>query len=207
MTSSSRDLILTPPAIPTTVVVAAAVIDMIAAAEQAMTEAPLITDQATYDIVHNVQKHAQKVLRLIDSQRQLVKAPWFAVGKAIDDAARPFIQRCEAVKDEARVQCENFLAEQDRIKAEAEQARRVAEAAAAALLRPGQAPQLSVQVLPTEIHATVTRTTDVEVFDLTLLPREFMIPHFPNIKAHMEKHGDGSVPGCRFKTNVHVPAR
>jgi hypothetical protein len=203
----ARDLILTPPSIPTTVVVTAQVIDMVAAAEQAMTEAPLITDQATYDCVHNVQKNAQKVLRLIDSQRQLVKGPWFAVGKAIDDAARPFIQRCEGVKAEAQLQCEVFLAEQDRVKAEAERARAVAEAAAAAMLRPGQAPQLSVQVLPQEIHATVTRTTDVEVFDLTLLPREFMVPHYPNIKAFMEKNGDGSVPGCRFKVNVHVPAR
>lgn len=207
MTSPSRDLILTPPQIPTTVVVAAAVIDMVAAAEQAMTDAPVIVDQATYDIVRSVMVNAQQVLRAIDSQRQLAKAPWFAVGKAIDDAARPFLLRCEAIKDECKAQQAAFLEAQDRLKAEAERARAVAEAAAAAMLKPGQAPQLSVQVLPTEIHAPVTRTAEVEVFDLTLVPRAFMIPHFPNIKAHMEKHGDGSVPGCRFKTVVHVPAR
>ena len=63
----SRDLILTPPTIPTTVVVAAAVIDMVAASEQLMTDAPVITDQGTFDIVRSVMVNAQSVLRTIDS--------------------------------------------------------------------------------------------------------------------------------------------
>ena len=207
MTTTNRDLILTPPTIPTTVVVAAAVIDMVDKAEQAMTDAPVITDQASFDSVRAVMVNAQLVERTIDSQRQLAKAPWFAVGKAVDDAARPYIQRCEAVKAECKTQMAAFIVDQDRIKAEAERARAVAEAAAAAMLKPGQAPQLSVQVLPQEIAAPMTRRREVEVFDLTLLPRNFMVPHFPNILAHMEAHGDGTDPGCRFRNVVHISAR
>jgi hypothetical protein len=207
MTTPARDLILTPPTIPTTVVVAAEVIAQVAAVEQAMTEAPLITDQATFDVVRAVAKQAQTTLRTIDSQRQLAKQPWFAVGKAIDDAARPFIQRCEAVKNEAKSQEEAFLIEQDRLKAEAERARAVAEATAAALLKPGQAPQLSVQVLPQHINAPVARWQEIEVVDPTLVPDDFKVIDWPKVRSYMEIHGDGSIPGIRFKSRVRVVAR
>lgn len=205
--TATRDLILTPPQIPTTVVVAAAVIDGVALLEQKMGDAPTITDQATMDAVRAVMVEAQRWWKTIEAQRETAKRFWLEVGRAIDAAARPYLQRCDAVKNECKLQMEAFLVEQDRLKAEAARALAVAQAAAAAAVGPGTAPKLNVTAYATDVQAPVGRWQEIEVVDATLVPRDFLIVDWPKVRSHMEVHGDNSIPGIRYKQVVRVVAR
>jgi hypothetical protein len=204
---TARDLILTPPQIPTTVVVSSAVITAVDMVEQRMGEAPAITDQPSMDAVRAVMNEAQRTWRSIETQRETAKRFWLDVCRLIDTTARPFLDRCLAVKNECKEQMEAFLVLQDALKAEAARALAVAQAAAAASVGPGVAPKLTVTAYATDVQAPVGRWQELELFDATLLPREFMVPDWAKIRSHMEVNGDGSVAGVRYKQVVRVVAR
>lgn len=204
--SATQDLILQPPVMKPSIVVAAEVIDAVSHCEQAMGDAPWIQDQASCDAVRDVMLRAQAIIRAINAQRLQAKAPYTDVANQIDAAARPLVDRLERIKLECKTQMADFAAAEDRRRLELERARIAAEAAARASVGPGQMPQLLVQQLPAAaVQMPVTRRPQLVIFDPSLVPSEFWIVDTAAVEAAWAR--GAPVPGTRYGTTLHITAR
>lgn len=201
----STDLILQPPQIGPTVVLSGTLIAEVASLEQHLGSLPAVTDQGSLDAVRAVMVAASRLAGQVDAQRANAKRPWADVGKAIDAAAKPVISRLELVKGEAKQQIEAFLREQDRIKQEAARAQAIAQAAATAALQQGNAPQLQVTVLPTEIKAPTQRHAVVRINDFQLIPREYFDLNTERVREALL--AGKAVPGAELVEEHRVVAR
>lgn len=201
----SNDLILTPPQIGPAVVVSGALIAEVATLEQHLGALPAITDQQSLDAVRAVMVAASRLAGQVDAQRANAKRPWAEVGKAIDEAAKPIVGRLTMVKNEAKSQIEAFVLEQDRIKAEAARAQAIAQAAAAAALQQGNAPQLQVTVLPTPISAPTQQHRVVRITDIALIPKDYFDLNTNRVRQALLE--GKVVPGAELVEEHRVVAR
>jgi hypothetical protein len=201
----ANDIILQPQPMTTTVVVAGEVVAEVAALCEKMGHAPAITDQATLDEVRAIMVTASKLATTIDNQRSLAKAPWLAVCKAIDAAPKDLTATLDAIKAECKRQIADFLTEQDRIRAEAEKARKIAEAAAAASLAAGKAPTMAVTLQPQAITAPTREVEEWVVEDRSLIPEQYFDIAWDRVDFD---HARGIViPGLKKVKRTTVVAR
>jgi hypothetical protein len=201
----ANDIILQPQPMPTTVVVPGEVVAAVDSLVEAMGAAPVIVDQPTLDQVRAIMVAASKLATTIDSQRSLAKGPWLAVCKAIDAAPKPLTTTLDQIKEECKRQIADFLTEQDRIRAEAEKARKVAEAAATASLAAGNAPTMAVTIQPQTIVAPTRKTYEFVVVDRSKIPDHYFDVAWDRVQFDWKD--DKPIPGIERRERTSVVAR
>ncbi len=201
----TRDVVVfAPPTQDFAVVATEQIIARVEAAEQAMGDAPEITDQASMSAVRAVVKNAKKVFNDLDAVRQAVKAPFLEMEKHIDAAAKPLLERLRRVMNEGKLQEGDYLIERDRKLAEEDAQRRANEARAAQDLSRPTAP-LVLMTLPDPVDAPLSSRQEVVVFDPAALPREYLMPDMQKISA--AALAGTPIPGVRVDTVRILNAR
>jgi hypothetical protein len=201
----ANDIILSPQPMAPSVVVQGEVIARVSALCESLIAAPAITDQASLDQVRAIMKGASKLVSDVDVQRSLAKQPWAAVATAIDDAARPIKDQLKAVVEECKEQIRVFLAEQDRIRAEAAKAQAIATAAAAASLAAGHAPVMAVTIQPQTIVAPTRKDYEWVVLDRSLIPAEYFDIAWDRINWDTDR--GIVIPGVQKRETTTIVAR
>jgi hypothetical protein len=203
-----RDIVLAQRAVGPVVVVSGELQTSVTALIDRLGALPVITDQVSYDALRKVGREAGALMKLVNAQRANAKQPWIDVAAAIDDAARPITAALQSVIDEVKGQGQEFLAEQDRLRIAAAEAARIAQATADAAMaaQPGNAPALTVTVLPQEIVAPTQKRTEVEVLDKALIPMEFWDLNMARLRQAVITEGR-EVPGARKVENTYVVNR
>lgn len=205
----------TPPLPGTSIVVKAELLAQVAALEQAMGDAPVITDQASFDIVRDVVKRSRALYNLVEAQRAAVKAPFIAVGKALDAAAKPILARLDDIAAEGKAQETAFIVERDRQVREQEAARVAAEAAArathAALAQAGRpTPELVVLQPVPVINAPLTTVRTVVVKDEAAIPDGYWVLDRTRLERDaLALHAQGApmIPGVEVIVEKRVVGR
>ncbi len=199
------DLIVPTPGMPTFAVLAKA--EMVAKVdqrEQALIDAPAITDPTTLTAVRKVVKDAKTLWNDIEASRQMVKAPYLDACTKIDAAARPLLARLQAIIDEGKNQQGEYIIERDRLLAEEEANRKLAEIAAMQDTSRPTAPLIAPS-LPSPIDAPLQSRPRVEVVDPVQLPREYLMPNYALITA--DALAGKAIPGVVVHRESIIVAR
>lgn len=208
------DLMVKTPLPQTAVVVSGALLAEIDRLWEEMGAAPAVVDQPSMDAVRSVMARSRSLITQIDGARTASKAPYLAVGKTIDAAAKNVTARLQQIVDEAKGQIEDFIAERDRQIAELERQRLEAEAEARrvqqAALAAGQpvrptAPLAVVPLPPEAVKAPIQTRPDVQVVDPSLVPREYLLLDMVKIRA--DALAGKVIPGVIVKQTTFVVAR
>lgn len=212
----STDLTVPTPPLPgTSIVVKAELLAQVSALEQAMGDAPVITDQTSFDIVRDVVKRSRTLYNLVEAQRAAVKAPFIAVGKAIDEAARPILTRLNEVAAEGKDQETAFIVERNQLVREQEATRAAAEAAArathAALAQAGRpTPELVVLQPVPVINAPLTTVRTVVVTNEAAIPQGYWVLDLERLNADalaLHARGAPMIPGVEVIVEKRVVSR
>jgi hypothetical protein len=219
--TATTDLILAPITTPSTAIIVSAQLQRdVATIEDRLGSAAAITDQASMDLVRAITADAQALLRQVETQRKIAQAPFSAVVDKIMAAAKPITMRLEEVKAEGKLQMAEAVAARDRQLAaeeaarraveQAELAKRAAEAAAAAQAglptapaRP--TPALVPMSITPALEAPLTARKEVQFLDLSLIPREWLVPDYPRIRAAVL--AGAVIPGVVLATVRGIAAR
>lgn len=205
----------TPPLPGTSIVVKAELLAQVSALEQAMGDAPVITDQASFDIVRDVVRQSRSLYNLVEAQRAAVKAPFIAIGKAIDEAARPILARLNDIAAEGKDQETAFIVERNRLVREQEAARVAAEAAArathAALAQAGRpTPELVVLQPVPVINAPLTTVRTVVVTSESMIPDGYWVLDRVRLERDalaLHTQGAPMIPGVEVVVEKKVVSR
>lgn len=199
-------LIVQTPNVPTFAVVAGeALINRVDEREQALCDAPVISDQTTLTAVQSVVKAAKKLWNEIDASRQMVKAPYLDACTKIDAAAKPYLRRLEDLMDEGKRQQGEYLIERDRKLAEDDAVRRLAEIEAMKDTSRPTAP-LIAPTLPDPVQAPLQSRPRVVILDQSLIPSEYWVLDMAklNYDALVAKK---PIPGVEVRNESIVVAR
>lgn len=193
-----------PPARTYAVVATEQVRNLVAAAEQALVDAPAIVDETTRKAVQKVVRDAKSTYNTVNAARELAKAPFLEACRRIDDAARPLLTLLNDVMAEGKNQQAVYLTERDRKLAEEDAQRKINEAAAAKDTSRPTAP-LVLLTLPEPVTAPLTTGRRVVIRDASLLPREYLMPD--QLKITQAALAGVAIPGVEVVTESSVVAR
>lgn len=202
-----RDVVVAVPPAPAQYAVVAKeeLLNAVADCEKAMGDAPLITDQQSFDAVRAVVKDAKAVFNNIEAARTAAKAPFVEAGRRIDAAAKELTTRLNAVMNEGKLQQADFIKERDD-RIAAENAARAVSEAAAHLDTSRPTPALTLMQLPDPLVAPLqNRPPRIEVFDPSLLPREYLMPDLAKIGT--DALAGKLIPGVRIVQESNLVAR
>jgi hypothetical protein len=203
---TTNALIVQTPNVPTFAVVAGeALINRVDEREQALCDAPAITDQTTLTTVRSVVKAAKVLWNEIDASRQMVKAPYLDACTKIDAAAKPYLRRLEDLMDEGKRQQGQYIIDRDQKLAEDEAARRLAEIEAMKDTSRPTAP-LIAPTLPEVLTAPLQSSPRVVILDPALIPQEYWVLDMAKINydALVAKR---PIPGVEVRNESIVIAR
>lgn len=189
-----------PATIPTPSLITAEEVEL-AANALAMVQQVQITDQQTCADANELMVEISQLKKLINERREEVKAPYLAVGKAIDAATQPTIKGLDVCVTMIKTKLAEYTlaVERERILAEAEQRRREVEEAEKAKVSGHVTPALVTSVVIPDAAPIKTRALppEVEITDIHQIPRYLMEPNLPAIKTELLKNPQ-SVPGARL---------
>ena len=175
---------------------------------QRMVDAPQITDQATFDIVRKIVSDAAAVKNAVDTLREIAKAPFLNIGKAIDKAAKAAWAPLDVVIAEGKRQETEFLIERDRQIAAERQRIADAEAAARADTSRPTAPLLPALQATAPIQAIIAPTMTRKVLRILnegIIPAEYRVLDFARIERDLRQ--GIAVPGAILEDEKRVTAR
>jgi predicted RNase H-like nuclease len=202
---NDRGLTLALPTAPTYVVVATEQVQaLVAGAEKAMIDAPVIVDETTRKAVQKVVRDAKATFNTVNAARELAKAPFLEACRRIDDAARPLLNLLNEVMTEGKNQQAVYLTERDR-KLAAEDAQRKANEVLAAQDTSRPTAPLVLISLPEPVTAPLTTGRRVVIKDANALPRQYLMPDVARITA--DALAGVSIPGVEVVLESSVVAR
>jgi hypothetical protein len=153
-------------------------------------------------------KRALALYTELDAERIRAKRPHLAGIKAIDEFVAPFLKRLKTSNQRAKDKLAEFAAFCAAEVARVERERVAAEAAARAVEpAPGRVvPPLKVAVDAPELPDIPTQTrSELELYDVALIPREFLVPDRNAIHAALSR--GATIPGARLNKVTKVVTR
>lgn len=204
LVSKYPDVVVPTPAPSTAIVVSGQLTQAVDTLYARMDTLPVITDQTTFDHVRALVKDAATLKRHVEASRQVAKRPHLDIGKTIDDAAKPFIERLDLLISEGKNQERQFLINEEQKRLAAEAARAAAEAAALRDQSRPTAPLVPV-VMTQQITAPLQTRPEVFITNEAAIPREYLIVDMVRLRA--DALAGKVIPGVEVRKIVDVVAR
>jgi hypothetical protein len=136
----------------------------------------------------------------IDTKRAAVKAPVLALGKLIDEAAKPELAACSLAVDRLKALRTDYANAIER-KRRADEAAAFAAAQAEGRNTPAITPTAVASLV--EAKAVKMRTRyKVEITDEWAIPREYLMPDMPRLEEVLRSGKE--IPGCRWVSEKHA---
>lgn len=176
------DAVIATPAPSTALVVSGQLKQAIDGLYERMGNLPAIVDQVTFDAVRDLVRDANTMRKHVETSRQLAKRPFLDIGNTIDATAKPFLERLDVLIVEGKNQERHFLAERDRLIAEANERQRLLELEAQKDTSRPTAPLMAV-AMPAVINAALATRPEVVIVNVALIPREYLVPDMVRIRA------------------------
>lgn len=164
----------------------------------------VITTQAEYDQVYEVNKNVHKLLQAVDKKEKAITKPINDSLKQIRDMFRPFKTIVESAKKDLSARREVFIkAEEERKRKEAERvARRVEKGTMREDTAVSKLANLEEEAVDT--RGGMTSVLVVEVIDKSQIPGEYLIVDETAIKAAYRE--GKTIPGvnCKYEKRAKI---